>query len=237
MALYTEQAARACLRVRDGKRVFYLGPGDHLTPSAREWLRREQVEILQGEQPRQRTYTTPGGGVLTEKPEHMTHLRENVLVPKDHPRIAFRGWIDAVEAELLLAQQAAHREGFGRLVEELEALLGFLRRLIRADVLGEPVAPWNLLGLSPAELREQSHYPQRYYNQSHFQPSWEDPAALLAVNRLRTVVRQAELAAYRAFRDPDGGVTREDILQALNRASSLCWILEIRLKAGYYKPQ
>ena len=37
--------------------------------------------------------------------------------------------------------------------------------------------------------------------------------------------------------DPDGGVTREDILQALNRASSLCWILEIRLKAGYYKPQ
>ena len=30
----------------------------------------------------------------------MTHLKGNVLVFKDHPRIAFRGWIDALEAEI-----------------------------------------------------------------------------------------------------------------------------------------
>ena len=40
-----------------------------------------------------------------------------------------------------------------------------------------------------------------------------------------------ELPAYRAFRDENGAVTRNDILLALNRLSSLCWILEIRLKA------
>ena len=36
MAVYTQDSVRANVRVRDGKRVFYLAPGDHLTPSARE---------------------------------------------------------------------------------------------------------------------------------------------------------------------------------------------------------
>ena len=41
MALFTESSVRACIRVKDGRRVFYLGPGDRLTPSARERLRQE----------------------------------------------------------------------------------------------------------------------------------------------------------------------------------------------------
>ena len=43
---------------------------------------------------------------------------------------------------------------------------------------------------------------------------------------------ETELAAYRAFSDRDGRLERRDILLALNRLSSLCWILMIRLKAG-----
>ena len=46
MAVFTAESARANVRVRDGKRVFYLAEGDHLTPSARDWLRRDGVEIL-----------------------------------------------------------------------------------------------------------------------------------------------------------------------------------------------
>ena len=34
--LYTEEAVRAGLRVRDGRRVFYLPEGSRLTPAARE---------------------------------------------------------------------------------------------------------------------------------------------------------------------------------------------------------
>ena len=34
MAIYTAQAVKANIRVRDGKRVFYLAEGDHFTPSA-----------------------------------------------------------------------------------------------------------------------------------------------------------------------------------------------------------
>ena len=49
-----------------------------------------------------------------------------------------------------------------------------------------------------------------------------------------TLVRRTELSCYRAFSDPDGAVTREDMILALNRLSSLCWILMIRLKAGQH---
>ena len=235
MALFTESSVRACLRVRDGRRVFYLGPDDRLTPGARDWLAREGVEILPEAQQKPKSYETLFGGTLTEKPEHMTHLRGNVLIFKDHPRVEFRGQVDLLEAEILLAQQVAHQDGRPELVKELEEILQFVRNLIRADVLEEPVGEFRLLGLTPEQLREQSHYPQKYFGQSHFMPSWQDPPSLLALNKVRTVVRALERAAYRAFRDENGAVTREDIMLALNRLSSLFWILEIRLKAEQNK--
>lgn len=236
MALYTEEGVRACIRVRDGKRVFYQGPGDRLTPAAKAWLAREGVEIIGHEQRPPQTYNTLFGATLTEKPEHMTHLQGSTLVFKDHPRIAFRGFIDLLEAEILLAQQAAQRESQDRVVSDLQEILQFVRNFIRCDVLGEPLKEVHLLGLSAAELREHSHYPQKYYDQSHFMPAYTDCSTLLALNKVRTVVRQTELAAYRAWRDADGQVTRPDIILGLNRLSSVFWILMIQVKAGKYNP-
>lgn len=230
--LYTEESVRAGVRVRDGKRVFFLAEGDRLTPTARDWLASEGITLISHIEKPPRTYTTLFGGTLTEKPEHMTHLAGNVLVFKDHPRIAFRGMIDALEAELLLCQRVADTEHQSELVRALQEILDFVRSLIRADVLGEPVKEVNLCGLSAAELREQSHYPAKYFGQPHFMPSYTDSPALLQLNRVRTVVRQTELACYRAFRNSDGAVERNDLILALNRLSSLCWILMIRLKAG-----
>lgn len=232
MALFTEENARASVRVREGRRVFYLSPSDRLTPKARDWLNREGIEVVAGERRPPKTYRTLSGEILPEKPEHMTHFRENILVFKDHPRIEFRGMIDTLEAEILLAQQASKE--YPALRDELEEILSFVRNLIRADVLDEPVGEFHLLGMDAAQLRERSHYPEKYYGQGHFMPSWRDPAALLAVNRVRAAVRETERAAYRAFRDETGAALREDIILALNRLSSLCWILEIKLKAGKY---
>ena len=231
--LHTEEAVRAAVRVKDGARVYYLPEGDRLTPSARVWLRSENIRILTP-QDAPKTYTTLFGATLTEKPEHMTHLHGNVLVFKSHPRIAFRGMIDALEAEILLCQKTAERERHTQTVADLQEILDFVRSLIRADVLGEPVRSLKLCGLDADALRERSHHPEKYYGQPHFMPSYTDGETLLQLNRVRTLVRRTELSCYRAFSDSDGAVTREDMILALNRLSSLCWILMIRLKAGQH---
>lgn len=212
-----------------------------LTPGARDYLQRHRVEVVypqgkaqEGGAPTPK-YQTLFGAALLEKPEHMTHLRGNVLVFKDHPRIAFRGCIDTLEAEILLAQQAAVGEGLHGLAEELEEVLAFVRRFIRFDVLDEPVGEVRLCGYGPEELREHSHYPEQYYGQSHFLPHYTDGPALLALNKVRTSVRRTELAAYGAFRGEEGSVTRPDLLLGLNRLSSLLWILMIKRKAGRYE--
>lgn len=172
------------------------------------------------------------------KPEHMTHLNAKMLVRKDHPRIAFRGFIDLMEAEILLAQtqiSLLKEPRYQRVIADLGELLNFVRGLIRADVLGESVGFQGLCGYSADDLREHSHHPEKYYGQPHFMPAVTDDPAIIFLNHVRAVVRQAELAGYRAFKDYDGSVTRPDIILAMNRLSSLLWIMMIKLKAGKYE--
>ena len=80
--LYTEEMVRQNLRNREGKRVFYLGKGDTLTPGARDWLQRERISILPAETAKPSEYRLLNGAVLHEKPEQMTHLNGDFLVPK-----------------------------------------------------------------------------------------------------------------------------------------------------------
>ena len=217
-----------------------VGRGQRLTPGARDWLAAHKIQAVYpaggdthntpSDTPR---YQTLFGAALNEKPEHMTHLKGNVLVFKDHPRIAFRGMIDALEGEIMLAQQAAIDTP--KLVAELGEALDLVRRLIRCDVLDEPVGELKLCGYDAGQLREYSHYPDKYLGQPNFLPAYTDGPALLAVNKVRTLVRQTELSAYAAFKDVDGNVTRGDIILALNRLSSLMWIMMIKLKAGQYE--
>lgn len=229
--VFTEEHVRAGLRVKDGKRVFYLADGDRLTPAASEWLRQEHVDVLPADQARVTEFKTMFGAVLTNKPEHMTHLRGNLLVMKDHPRIRFRGMIDTLEAEIVLTMHQAKQDGRGDILKNLKEILQFVRDLIPADVMETPVKPWNLCGMTPEELRQRSHFPQKYYDQPHFMPDETNSKLLLMLNKVRTVVRQTELAAFDAFKTPEGAVTREDILTVMNRLSSLFWILMIQEKA------
>ena len=223
--LYTEEQVRANIRNREGRRVFFLGKDDRLTPGARDWLQRERIQVLPAESAKIETYRLLGGGFVTEKPEYMTHLHGDVLVSKTHPRIAFRGAMDALEAELILCQ--LHAESVRA---ELGELLELARRLIRCDVLEEAVPEGKLCGLTEAEIRTHSHRPQDFNDQPHFMPAYTDGAAVVWLNRCRCVARRAELAAVAAFRDADGVPNRVDILRALNRMSSMLYILMIRMK-------
>ena len=226
--LYTEETVRHNLRNREGKRVFYLGKGDTLTPGARDWLARERVEILSGELAKPEHYRLLSGAVLREKPEHMTHLNGNTLVLKTHPRIRFRGAMDSLEAELLWC--GLHTQG--QLRKDLQEILELARRLIRCEVMGEPVEEDKLCGLTQEQLRSHSHRPQDFYGQPHFMPEVTDGEKVLRLNRCRCAARAAELAAAAAFTDENGNALRTDILQALNRMSSMLYILMIKEKGG-----
>ena len=223
--LYCKQAVQDNLRNREGKRVFYLGKGDQLTSDARDFLNRERIPILPASAAKPARYRLLGGGFTEEKPEHMTHLNDQVLVPKTHPRIAFRGMVDELEARLLLCQAKVPQWE-----KELGEILALARKILRCDVLEEPLEQEKLCGLEETQLREHSHRPQDFYGQPHFMPSREDGQDVLELNLLRTAVRQTELAAARAFMDGEGLPTRADILRALNRMSSMIYILMIREK-------
>ena len=196
------------LRNREGKRVFYLAKGDQLTSEARDFLIRERVEILPAP-------------AKTPKPEPMTHLNGDTLVPKTHPRIFLRGKLDSLESALILCQLQ-----LPALTEPLGELLAQTRRILRCEVLEEPLKGVRLLGLTEEELRRRSHIPQEYYGVPHFMPEASDGETIAHLNRLRCQVRETELAAAAAF--PEG--QREDLLQALNRMSSAVYLLMIQQK-------
>jgi len=217
--LYDESAVKANLRNRGGKRVFVLGKADNLTPSARDFLSRERIAILSPEEIKREHWPLLGGGFTEGKPEHLTHLNGDVLVPKTHPRIRFRGAMDTLEAELLLCG------------EKTRPILELARKLLRCDVLEEPVGEISLFGLTEDRQRQLSHFPQEHFGIAHFMPDFSDSPELLRLNRCRCAARAAELAAADAFSDRDGIPTRPDILKALNRMSSMLYILMLQEKA------
>ena len=224
--LFGEVEDKANIRNRDGKRVFYLGKGDQLTSGAKDYLSRERIPILPAQQAKPERYRLLSGGFAEEKPEHLTHLHGDVLVPKTHPRITFRGAMDTLEAEIMLCQLVLQEPW----KKQLGEVLDFARMLLRCEVLEESVKQERLCGLTAHELRERSHRPQDFYGQAHFMPDVRDGEAILRLNRVRCAARQAELAAVAAFADREGNPTRTDILQAMNRMSSMLWILMIQMK-------
>ena len=164
-----------------------------------------------------------------KKPEHMTHLHGSTLVPKSHPRILFRGKLDSLGAQVVLIQcELEAAKAPPALGTDLQEIVEVLRELSRAEVLDQPFARERLLGLSWAELREQSHAPESYFGVRAMTP----PDAVLGrtyalLNVLRAAVRETELAAVVAF-DTD----RPDLVLALNRLSSAVYILMCKAIVG-----
>jgi len=226
--LYTEANVKDNIRNREGKRVFYLGKGDQLTSDARDYLSGERIEILPASEAKPQRWKLLNGGYMEEKPESMTHLNGDTLVEKTHPRIAFRGAVDTLEAELLLC--CANATGIIR--TQLEEALSYTRYLLRAEVLEESVKATALGGMDENALRQRSHRPQDFYGQPHFMPEPADGNLLLQVNRARCAARNAELKAVTAF--PTG---REDLLKAFNRLSSFLYLIMIQLKAPLPLPR
>jgi ethanolamine utilization cobalamin adenosyltransferase len=176
------------------------------------------------------------GALYMEKPEHMTHLYGNVLVPKNHPRILFRGKLDALQALVVLDQAIIAEDGGSqRLIDDLGNILGILREMMRCDVLEEDFKNEYIIGLNHEQLRERSHDPMKFYHiKQMVLPDYTMGKHYALINQLRTAVRETEEAAVTAFQQGTK-YTRRDIVEELNRMSSALHIMMCMYLGGEYK--
>jgi ethanolamine utilization cobalamin adenosyltransferase len=179
----------------------------------------------------------PAGEVFAAKPEAMTHLEGNNLVYKDHPRIIWRGKLDSLTAMILEAQVLGWEKDNQEYVNDLQEILEFLRRLLPCEYKDLPVEEFRLLGLTAPELKARSHDPLKYYGCRHLLIEYPMGPLCVRLNTLRTAVREVELAAAAAFKDPEGKPIREDIITALNRISSLFYIMIFKYLPGDFSPR
>jgi len=235
---------------RTREKRYTVAPGTYVTPAARDFIREHQIELCCFAAPVPSTGTmtvTPipvrngkaefvdyaTGQPLAEKTEEMTHIRGNLLVSKRHPRIAFRGKLDSLMAKVMSVQVIASEMGAAKACEELDELLAYLQAMLGAEVKDEALAPIRLLGMDSREIRRCSHHVKETIGIDHPIPSYRMGRLCVALNELRTQVRETELSAVNAFA-AEGPQAHSDIIEGLNRLSSCVYILFCRAAAGQY---
>ncbi|WP_129599613.1 cobalamin adenosyltransferase [Anaerophilus nitritogenes] len=250
MRVLTEAALREIFKNKIPSQ-YYVDQDIIITPSAKQYLKEKKVELIIGKKeeeikknvyepleiPDERIipkYKSYEGGAFEKKPEHMTQLYKNILVSKDHPRIVLRGKLDSFQSQILELQVFAHQKKMDQMLNELNEILNFVRDILKAEVLEETLKEFNLLGLSPQELRDQSHQPKKYFGIDHIFPSYEMGEILIKLNTLRSSSREVEILAIKAFKR-EYEVDRLDIIKALNRLSSVIYIMMCKFKAGLYQ--
>ncbi len=254
MKVITEAMLRDELRCSNPE-CYYVPEGKIISPAAREYLQQRKINIQRGNPPPaaitvESTAPAPStvqpciakftdyvtGAFYSQKPEHMTHLYGNVLVPKNHPRIVFRGKLDSLQALVVLDQVLITESGgSASLISDLGNILGILRQIMRCDVLDEEFRNERTIGLSHEELRERSHDPMKFYKIKQMTlPDFAMGKHYALLNQLRTEIRECEVAATEAFHE-SGKYMRLDIIEELNRLSSALHIMMCKYLAGDYK--
>jgi ethanolamine utilization cobalamin adenosyltransferase len=255
----TEQEIRLMVKGNDGIKSLAVAKGTLVTPSALEYLRMMDISLtysdaagdfrdqipppVSGEAPRASgehravVFYGPDGESFDTKPEAMTHLSGNNLVYKDHPVIVWRGKLDSLAAMIIEAQTLGREKDNQEYVNDLEEILEFIRRLLPCEYKNIPVEEFKLLGLTAEELKARSHDPLKYYGHRHILIEYRIGALCVRLNTLRTASRETELAAAAAFKGPDGKPTREDIIKALNRISSLFYIMIFKYLPKSFNPR
>jgi len=160
----------------------------------------------------------------------MTHLYGNQLTEKDNPVIVFRGKLDKLCAAIMEAQLLGVEKENVDFINDMQEILEFVRSLLSAEYKGAPLGDFRLLGLSSGDIRERSYHPEKYFSRKHLLMHHSMGALCLRLNLLRTTVRETELAAVTALRD------RKDIVETLNRLSSLFYILIYKYLPKDYLP-
>ena len=233
---------------KEKKTVLKIPPGSVITPSAREFIRNKGIRVeIEGEGPVDFSgvnYTTTFHSKKdepetkpvriaenAEKPEYMTHLNGKKLVGKSDPVIRLRGELDSFISQLVETQLWFIGKGCTGLAEKLEEVVVFCRGLMQAEVMEKEFEFPKIFGFDKEQLREVSHNPMKYFGVKHSFVSKKHGMSVAKLHVLRAKSREVELAAVGAFMKEDGSCGREDIVSALNRLSSVMYILVCLEKA------
>ena len=245
MKVITEAMLRDELK-RSEITEYRVPDGMMLSPAAREYLQQRKIKISrESASERQKEAAVPAertpemaaplqakyrdyetGALYLEKPEYMTQIEGDMLVVKNHPRIAFRGKLDSLQALIVLDQAILNEKtGYGKMFADLDDILGVLSEIMRCDALNEPLRVEKIIGLTSAELRERSHAPMKFFHVKYMRlPDYKMGIAYALLNQLRTAVREAEVTAVNAFKNGTN-YERQDILEIFNRLSSAVHIM------------
>ena len=198
-------------------------PGARLTPAARQYL--QDLKLFCYAEP-DRTEAPPEPARSTgSKPEQHTHLNAHALVRKDDARIALRGQIDLLEAEILVTQTACARLNRPEFIRPLQDALELARRVLGYANRGDEYV----------RRRAASHDPRRYTGGGHVLPDAAQGELPALLNRLRACVRRVEVQAVATFggkSDTPERCDRLDLIEALNRLSSYFYVLQLQAIYG-----
>lgn len=166
------------------------------------------------------------GSDIQNKPSFMTHLNDEVLVPKNHPRIALRGKIDTcicfwVEAQCLLDDQPPF------ITHAMSDIRSYLGQLLQSEVTGQPLPLPSFGDIDSETIHKWSHNPLKYLGYDHMLPDAQFGLKVAKLNTLRSMIRELELEASRQFIDISMRLEREDIVAGLNRLSSAVYVVMI----------
>lgn len=259
MKVITESLLRDELRSSQPE-YYYIPEGTLLSPAAREYLQQRKVKI--SKEPPMQTQTSEEkqipqeeksqsivsepwkpayidfetGSYYMEKPEHMCQISGNFLVPKNHPRILFRGKLDSLQTMVVLDQALMSESGTSaKLIEDLNSVLSALQNIMKCEVLDEVLESGLIIGLTHRELHDRSHDPMKFFGiKQMLMPNYTMGSQYAMLNQLRAAIREVEVVAADCFCQK-GKCSRGDIVEELNRLSSALHVMMCKWLAGEYR--
>ncbi|CAA0117121.1 Uncharacterised protein [BD1-7 clade bacterium] len=212
------------IKVIDEQGRFFIGDGD--SPQV-------QVHPLKSNNVRPETNCALCHQPLETKPEVLTHLDDTHLVLKNHPRIKLRGKLDTLSCYCVLVQaEFDQTKQFPLLHQYLADIRSYIGNILRSEVTEEPLLPISMGDLDDPTIHAISHQPLKYIGHDHILPDAEHGRDVAQLNVLRAMARECELLATDIYLINTFEITRNDLIQGLNRLSSAIYVVALLALVG-----
>ena len=248
MPVITEEFLRK-LEKQGKLNTLTIDKKDILTPSAREFLSSRKLDPdNRSESPavsavsentvkeaapvyKYKCYVTDA--LFEKKPEYMTQIFGNYLVVKNHKRIVLRGKFDILQAETVKYWKKYQKNK--KLESDFSQAYRYVRDLFICEMTDSEFIERDVLGHSIDSLKDITHNTVKYFKTGHlFEINADFGEDVIDINCLRALSRECEVAAVDAFYK-EGRTEHNDILKALNRLSSIFYLMMLKANNGDYK--